>query len=105
MVALGGGNVRGLPRTPIRGTKGANRQAIDPPLISHPVYPCQPANRSVCPFRWTKGARAQRAGYARRCRIKKTLFGAVAQLGERIVRNDEVGGSNPPSSTTVCGFH
>ena len=48
-----------------------------------------------------------RAGYdrggpnAHRYRIKKTLFGAVAQLGERIVRNDEVGGSNPPSSTTL----
>ncbi len=27
------------------------------------------------------------------------MIGAVAQLGERIVRNDEVGGSNPPSST------
>ena len=26
-------------------------------------------------------------------------LGAVAQLGERVVRNDEVGGSNPPSST------
>ena len=26
--------------------------------------------------------------------------GAVAQLGERVVRNDEVGGSNPPSSTS-----
>ena len=26
-------------------------------------------------------------------------LGAVAQLGERGVRNDEVGGSNPPSST------
>ena len=26
--------------------------------------------------------------------------GAVAQLGEHIVRNDEVGGSNPPSSTS-----
>ena len=33
--------------------------------------------------------------------IKKTYFGAVAQLGERIVRNDEVGGSNPPSSTRL----
>ena len=31
--------------------------------------------------------------------IGNTSFGAVAQLGERIVRNDEVGGSNPPSST------
>ena len=29
-----------------------------------------------------------------------TELGAVAQLGERVVRNDEVGGSNPPSSTT-----
>lgn len=29
------------------------------------------------------------------------VLGAVAQLGERIVRNDEVGGSNPPSSTKL----
>ena len=27
--------------------------------------------------------------------------GAIAQLGERIVRNDEVGGSIPPGSTTL----
>src|SRR5882757_3640297 len=26
--------------------------------------------------------------------------GAIAQLGERVVRNDEVGGSIPPGSTT-----
>src|SRR5579859_897099 len=26
-------------------------------------------------------------------------FGAIAQLGERVVRNDEVGGSIPPGST------
>ena len=29
------------------------------------------------------------------------LDGAIAQLGERIVRNDEVGGSIPPGSTTL----
>src|SRR5450759_3381140 len=28
-----------------------------------------------------------------------TFRGRLAQLGERIVRNDEVGGSNPPPST------
>src|SRR5215468_5222219 len=28
-------------------------------------------------------------------------YGAIAQLGERIVRNDEVGGSIPPGSTTL----
>src|SRR6266567_5062135 len=28
-------------------------------------------------------------------------FGAIAQLGERIVRNDEVGGSIPPGSTSL----
>jgi hypothetical protein len=28
-------------------------------------------------------------------------LGAIAQLGERIVRNDEVGGSIPPGSTTL----
>jgi hypothetical protein len=27
--------------------------------------------------------------------------GAIAQLGERIVRNDEVGGSIPPGSTSI----
>ena len=27
--------------------------------------------------------------------------GAIAQLGERVVRNDEVGGSIPPGSTTL----
>ena len=30
----------------------------------------------------------------------QALRGGVAQLGERIVRNDEVGGSNPLTSTT-----
>src|SRR4029077_19076157 len=29
------------------------------------------------------------------------LSGRVAQLGERIVRNDEAGGSSPPTSTKV----
>jgi hypothetical protein len=29
----------------------------------------------------------------------KLLSGRVAQLGERIVRNDEAGGSSPPTST------
>ncbi len=28
--------------------------------------------------------------------------GAIAQLGERVVRNDEVGGSIPPGSTMTC---
>jgi hypothetical protein len=28
-----------------------------------------------------------------------TVDGAIAQLGERVVRNDEVGGSIPPGST------
>jgi hypothetical protein len=30
--------------------------------------------------------------------------GAIAQLGERVVRNDEVGGSIPPGSTTFAGY-
>ena len=29
------------------------------------------------------------------------MEGAIAQLGERIVRNDEVGGSIPPGSTSL----
>ena len=32
------------------------------------------------------------------------LHGAIAQLGERIVRNDEVVGSIPTSSTNLLGF-
>ena len=32
-------------------------------------------------------------------RLEACQFGAIAQLGERVVRNDEVGGSIPPSST------
>jgi hypothetical protein len=31
--------------------------------------------------------------------------GAIAQLGERIVRNDEVGGSIPPGSTSLRRRH
>ena len=30
--------------------------------------------------------------------------GAIAQLGERVVRNDEVGGSIPPGSTSASPF-
>ncbi len=37
--------------------------------------------------------------YAMGCGILFIASGAVAQLGERLVRNEEVGGSNPPSST------
>ena len=32
-------------------------------------------------------------------RNKRNIFGAIAQLGERFVRNEEVGGSIPLSST------
>ena len=31
--------------------------------------------------------------------------GRLAQLGERIVRNDEVGGSNPPPSTKTLNVY
>src|ERR1700676_5364084 len=31
--------------------------------------------------------------------------GAIAQLGERVVRNDEVGGSIPPGSTSLRRLH
>ena len=34
-------------------------------------------------------------------RIEATAEGAIAQLGERVVRNDEVGGSIPPGSTSL----
>jgi hypothetical protein len=33
--------------------------------------------------------------------ISTRRSGAIAQLGERVVRNDEVGGSIPPGSTTL----
>ena len=36
-----------------------------------------------------------------RRRIRGGRDGAIAQLGERVVRNDEVGGSIPPGSTSL----
>src|SRR6476659_4389523 len=33
--------------------------------------------------------------------IEAVRDGAIAQLGERVVRNDEVGGSIPPGSTSL----
>jgi hypothetical protein len=36
-----------------------------------------------------------------RSRLRGGLDGAIAQLGERVVRNDEVGGSIPPGSTSL----
>ena len=36
--------------------------------------------------------------------ICRKRHGAIAQLGERVVRNDEVGGSIPPGSTTLRPF-
>ena len=35
------------------------------------------------------------------CSFRGGREGAIAQLGERVVRNDEVGGSIPPGSTTL----
>src|SRR5438445_392907 len=37
----------------------------------------------------------------RRFHDRAACGGAIAQLGERVVRNDEVGGSIPPGSTTL----
>ena len=37
----------------------------------------------------------------RRRWYRRGCAGAIAQLGERVVRNDEVGGSIPPGSTTL----
>ena len=37
----------------------------------------------------------------RRFHDRAAAEGAIAQLGERVVRNDEVGGSIPPGSTTL----
>ena len=36
-----------------------------------------------------------------RFEIQDGRDGAIAQLGERVVRNDEVGGSIPPGSTSL----
>ena len=33
--------------------------------------------------------------------LRPVRIGAIAQLGERVVRNDEVGGSIPPGSTIL----
>ena len=38
-------------------------------------------------------------GDCRPVRSRTVRNGAIAQLGERVVRNDEVGGSIPPGST------
>ncbi|CCQ90277.1 hypothetical protein NITGR_270037 [Nitrospina gracilis 3/211] len=38
------------------------------------------------------------------CITTKFNFGAVAQLGARLNRTQEVGGSNPPSSTFLKGL-
>src|SRR5436190_8417663 len=55
------------------------------------------ANRTLQPA----VGRTSASAFARRCSMIKSKFtcGAVAQLGERIVRNDEVVGSIPTSST------
>ena len=41
------------------------------------------------------------APIASRLLNEAAMEGAIAQLGERIVRNDEVGGSIPPGSTSL----
>ena len=41
------------------------------------------------------------ASTVRRLLREAAAEGAIAQLGERVVRNDEVGGSIPPGSTTL----
>ena len=46
---------------------------------------------------WTHSPAAFAGPFGSRCR----WCGAVAQLGERVVRNDEVSGSIPLSSTTA----
>src|SRR5262249_18729986 len=43
---------------------------------------------------------ARRGGRSRPARLDCLLRGAIAQLGERLDRTQEVGGSNPPSSIT-----
>ena len=35
---------------------------------------------------------------------RMTAFGAIAQLGERLDRTQEVGGSSPPSSISVSAY-
>src|ERR1700730_2969320 len=37
--------------------------------------------------------------------LRRLAQGAIAQLGERVVRNDEVGGSIPPGSTSLRRLH
>ena len=40
-------------------------------------------------------------GWLLKSKKKISRYGAIAQLGERIVRNDEVVGSSPTSSTNL----
>ncbi len=40
-------------------------------------------------------------GWLLKSKKKNSRYGAIAQLGERIVRNDEVVGSSPTSSTNL----
>src|SRR2546421_12790318 len=44
-----------------------------------------------------------RAAQPRIFRVFACPLGAIAQLGERLVRNEEVGGSIPPGSTSPAG--
>ena len=46
-------------------------------------------------------ARIVNGGDPRPPDMKGCRNGAIAQLGERVVRNDEVGGSIPPGSTSL----
>ncbi len=57
------------------------------------IWNCGPA-----PDLW-----ALNLGQTTRFQRATTGSGAVAHLGERFVRIEEVGGSNPPSSTRIHG--
>lgn len=68
---------------------------------------CEFESRTVYHL-WGVGLHGVVASFARRIPVgfnsltlHHRLFGAVAQLGERQIRNLDVGGSNPPSSTIV----
>jgi len=41
---------------------------------------------------------------ASRMRPGRKMRGAIAQLGERLLCKQEVGGSIPPGSTRLCGY-
>ena len=78
-----------------------HRRHGDPARAGHaarrPGSPRTPASARLRPA----AGRADQPAVARGARLQSGLQGAIAQLGERLDRTQEVGGSSPPSSITI----